>query len=187
MSSGMASPPGWLTLANALTATRLLAAPVLFVAILEGRSQLAMLVFWLAVATDFADGWAARRRDAATPLGGLMDHGVDALFVVLGTTALACTGALPGLLPPLIAVAFIQYTLDSRFLRAGALSPSVLGRWNGIAYYVIVGIPVVRDALGLGWPGSLLVLALGWLLIASTLLSIAARLRRLLAARHSRA
>lgn len=186
MSSGMASPPRWLTPANALTGVRLLAAPVLTLAILDGRSGLAFLVFWVAVATDFADGWVARRRDEATPLGGLMDHGVDALFVVLGTTALAYTGALPALLPPLIAFAFVQYTLDSRTFGGGALAPSVLGRWNGIAYYVIVAIPIVRDALLLGWPGATLVMALGWALVVSTLASIADRLRRLLAARQSR-
>jgi len=187
MSFGMASPPRWLNLANALTGARLLAAPVLYVAVLEGRAGLAAAVFWLAVASDFADGWVARRLGQASPLGGLMDHGVDALFVVLGTTALACTGVLPPLLPPLIALAFIQYTLDSRLLGGGALAPSALGRWNGIAYYVIVAVPVVRDAHGLGWPPAGLVSGLGWALVASTLLSMGDRLRRLRAARHPRA
>ena len=48
---------------------------------------------------------------------------------------------------------------------------------NGISYYVLVGIPVVRDALGLGWPPPGLVQGLGVLLILSTLLSIADRAR----------
>ena len=47
---------------------------------------------------------------------------------------------------------------------------------NGIAYYVIIAIPILRDALSLGWPGPMVVLALGWLLVASTLISIASRL-----------
>jgi phosphatidylglycerophosphate synthase len=175
----------WRTRANALTAVRLAAAPLLYAAILHGRVGLACLAFWLAVATDFADGWVARRYEQATPLGGLMDHGVDALFVVLGTTALAWVGALPAVLPPLIAVAFVQYTLDSRYFGGGRLAPSVLGRWNGIAYYVIVAVPIMRDALGLGWPGAGLVALLGWALVTSTVLSIADRLRRLLAARRS--
>jgi hypothetical protein len=51
---------------------------------------------------------------------------------------------------------------------------------------VIVAIPVVRDALGLGWPSPGLVMALGWLLIASTLVSIADRLRRAAASRRAR-
>jgi len=39
-----------------------------------------------------------------------------------------------------------------------------------------VAVPIVRDAAGLGWPGPALVAALGWLLVASTLVSMADRL-----------
>jgi len=87
-------------------------------------------------------------------------------------------------LPWLIAAAFVQYALDSRALSASGLFPSRLGRWNGIAYYVIAAIPIVRDALALDWPGAALVSALAWLLIASTIASMVDRLR-LLAARRS--
>jgi hypothetical protein len=84
---------------------------------------------------------------------------------------------LPVALAPLIALAFAQYALDSKLMRSRGLRGSALGRWNGIAYYVIVAVPVVRDALGLGWPGAGLVRALGWALVVSTLLSITDRLR----------
>ena len=86
---------------------------------------------------------------------------------------------LPVLLPWLIAAAFTQYALDSRVLSASGLVASRLGRWNGIAYYVIVAIPIVRDALALGWPGRALVSALGWVPVASTLVSMLDRLRLL--------
>ncbi len=167
----------WLTRANALTLLRMMAAPALCVAIVQGAELPAVVLFALAVATDFADGPVARRYGEASHLGGRLDHAVDASFVTAGTAALAWTGALPAWLPLLIAVAFLHYALDPLRDEAGALRPSRLGRWNGIAYYVIVGIPVLRDALGLSWPGAGLVLALGWLLVASTLLSIADRLR----------
>ncbi len=170
----------WLTRANALTLLRLACAPLLAAAVLHERPLVAALLFGTAVATDFADGWVARRFDEATPFGGLVDHAVDAAFVTLGTAALARVGALPGLLPLLIALAFLQYALDSRVLAARGLHPSPLGRANGIAYYVIVAVPIVRDALGLGWPGHGLVLALGWLLVASSLLSMLDRGRLLL-------
>ena len=116
--------------------------------------------------------------------GGFADHAADATFVVIATAALARTGVLPAVLPWLIAAAFVQYALDSRALSASGLFPSRLGRWNGIAYYVIAAIPIVRDALALDWPGAALVSALAWLLIASTIASMVDRLR-LLAARSS--
>ena len=42
---------------------------------------------------------------------------------------------------------------------------------------MIVAVPIMRDTLGLGWPGPGLLLALGWLLAASTLLSMLDRFR----------
>ena len=171
--------PRWTTRANALTLLRLLLAPALAAALLHGAAGLALSLFLLAVATDFADGWVARRYRETTPFGAFADHAVDATFVTAGTAALAHGGALPALLPALIALAFAQYALDSRATAASSLVGSRLGRWNGIAYYVIVAVPVVRDALALAWPGRALVMALGWALVASTLVSMVDRLRKL--------
>jgi phosphatidylglycerophosphate synthase len=176
----MTARSAWITRANGLTLLRLLCAPPLAFAIAAGAPLAATCIFFLAVATDFADGWVARRFGEESPFGGLVDHAVDAAFVTVGTVALAAQAALPMLLPPLIAVAFLQYALDSRVLAERGLHGSALGRWNGIAYYVIVAVPIVRDAFGWSWPGAGLVLALGWALALSTLLSIGDRLRLLL-------
>ncbi len=165
----------WTTRANGLTLLRLLAVPAFVYAVLEGSATLAAALFALAIATDLADGWVARRFGEATPLGGLADHAADALFVTAGTAAFAWRGELPVWLPLAIAVAFTHYALDSR--PGPRLRGSVLGRWNGIAYFVALGIPTVRDALGLGWPTTAWVRGVGWLLCGSTLLSIADRLR----------
>ena len=181
----MAAPGRWSTLANALTGLRLALTPALVGAILAGSPSLAALVFALAVATDVADGRVARARAEASPLGGTLDHAVDAAFVTAGSAALASQGALPLLLPVCIAAAFVQYAIDSR-TAAGGLWGSRLGRWNGIAYYVAVAVPVVRDAAGLDWPAAARVRALGWLLVATTLASMASRLRRVLRSRRAR-
>lgn len=171
----MPGPRTWSTRANAITLLRLCAAPALVLAIASRATWDAALVFALAVATDFADGWVARRYREASPLGGLIDHGADALFVTVGCAALSFRGELPFLLPVAIAFAFSQYVLDSR--PGPRLRGSSLGRWNGIAYFVAVGVPVVRDALGLGFPPPSWVRGFGWLLVASTLLSILDRFR----------
>jgi phosphatidylglycerophosphate synthase len=165
----------WSTRANGLTLLRLLAAPALVAAIYLERPWLAAALFALAIVTDLADGWVARRYREASPLGALIDHGADALFVTSGSAALSLHGELPVWLPVAIAFAFTQYVLDSR--PGPRLRGSWLGRWNGIAYFVAVGIPTVRDALGLGWPPAVLVHAIGWLLVASTGVSIADRIR----------
>ena len=168
----------WLTWANGLTASRLVAAPLLALAILREAHGVALLIFVAAVLTDLLDGRVARHFGEASSLGGVLDHATDAAFVTVGTGALGCAGEVPQILPWLIAAAFLlQYVVDSRVAAGRSLRASALGRWNGVAYFVVLGIPVVRDGLGLAWPGALLVNAIGWLLVVSTLLSMAQRLR----------
>jgi phosphatidylglycerophosphate synthase len=172
----VAQPSAWRTRASALSLLRLATAPLLAVAILNGRAEIGALLLALAIATDFADGAVARRFGEVTPLGGLIDHGVDAALCVIGLGALAALGVVPGLLPALVAIAFAQYAVDSRTLAGRPLRASRLGRWNGIAYYVLLTTPVVRDALGLAWPGAGLVRAMAWALVVSTGISMADRL-----------
>ena len=172
------------TRANALTALRIVCGPLLVLALLERSAWPAFALFWLAVATDLLDGRVARRFGESSALGGFLDHLTDAAFVSLGLAALVLRGEAPALLPALVALAFLQYALDSRVVQGGALIASALGRWNGIAYFVPIGTVVVRDALGLAWPGTALVLGLGWLLVASTLLSMADRARALMRSRR---
>jgi phosphatidylglycerophosphate synthase len=165
----------WGTRANALTALRFAAVAPLVVAIVSGSALAACALFVLAVATDLLDGRVARRFGEATPLGGLLDHCADASFVAAGLGALAYLGAVPGLLPVLVAAAFLQYVLDSRALAGRRLRASGLGRANGIAYFALLGVPLVRDALGLAFPGTGIVRGLGWALVATTLASMAER------------
>lgn len=172
----MPAVSSWQTRANALTAIRLFAAPALALAICEGEARIAAALLGLAIATDFVDGWVARRYDEASPLGGLIDHAVDAVFVATGCAALASLGVLPALLPLLIAVAFLQYAVDSGASASRPLRASWLGRWNGILYYAAVGVPVVRDALGLAWPTPFAVRVFAWGLVVSTLVSMTDRL-----------
>jgi cardiolipin synthase len=165
-----------LTRANVLTGIRLAAVPALVAAIHADAAWAATAVFALAVTSDVADGIVARRFDEESGFGRLFDHAADAIFVTAGTATLAHAHVLPALLPTLIAASFLQYALDTKIAKDSGPRPSALGRWNGIAYYVIVAIPIVRDALGIGWPGPALVAGLGWLLIGSTLVSMGERL-----------
>lgn len=165
----------WRTRANALSLLRLVVAPALGAAILAGRAELATALFALAVATDFADGAVARRYGESSPLGGLLDHAIDATFCVLGLAAHAAAGVVPWSLPFLVAAAFAQYVVDSKSLAGRPLRTSRLGRWNGIAYYVAVAVPIVRDTLGWSWPGAALVWWLAAALVATTLTSMADR------------
>ena len=165
----------WMTWANALTASRLgLIAPCAW-ATVNANWLLAAGLFTLAVVTDFFDGPLARRYNHASPAGGLFDHGTDALFVSVNLAALAWVGILNPWLSLLVAMAFIQYMFDSHALAGAALRTSMIGRNNGIAYFVMVGIPVIRNALGWSWPPDGWIVLLAWLLVATTLISMTDR------------
>ena len=130
------------------------------------------MVFYVAVATDVMDGRIARRRGQAGALGALLDHGSDAVFVTVQLGTLAWLGMVPVLLPGLVSVAFSQYMLDSRALAGRMLRASWLGRRNGVLYFVLAGTAMTRDALQLSWPANVWLTAFGWLLVATTLLSM---------------
>lgn len=173
--NAMQARDSWRTRANALTGIRLAAVPALVVAIHADAAWAATAVFALAVASDVADGIVARRFNEQSGLGRLIDHTADAIFVTAGAAMLAHAHVLPPLLPTLIAASFLQYALDAKVANGSGPRPSALGRLNGIAYYAIVAIPIVRDALGIGWPKPALVMALGWMLVGSTLVSMGER------------
>ena len=166
-----------MTWANALTTLRLLTIVPLTGALLAGNWPGAALLFTLAALTDYFDGPLARRLGQTSVLGGFIDHASDALFVTGACTALACAGYINTVLPLLIPVAFLQYTLDSQVLRGRALRPNPLGRWNGIAYYVLPGIVIGAHLLAVETLLQPVTVALAWLLVASTLLSMGMRAR----------
>jgi CDP-diacylglycerol---glycerol-3-phosphate 3-phosphatidyltransferase len=80
-----------LNLPNALTLLRILAVPVVVVALLgetPNGDALAAAVFALAAATDGLDGYFARSRGAVTTFGKLMDPLADKLLVTAALISL---------------------------------------------------------------------------------------------------
>lgn len=164
-----------MTWANLLTIARLLAIFPCAWAIHTGRWSLAAVLFVAAVITDFLDGPIARRYHHASALGGLLDHATDALFVGSCLAVLSTSAIVNPWLPGLVLAAFCQYMFDSKALSGQTLRTNWLGRNNGIAYYVLVGVPVIRNALELTWPNDTLIKAFGWLLLVTTAVSMIER------------
>jgi CDP-diacylglycerol--glycerol-3-phosphate 3-phosphatidyltransferase len=80
-----------LNLPNVLTMIRILAVPVVVVALLgetPNGDTLAAGVFALAAATDGLDGYFARSRDAVTTFGKLMDPIADKLLIAAALVSL---------------------------------------------------------------------------------------------------
>ena len=181
--------------ANVLTAIRFLLIPFLVWNIIGAQWLMAATTIALAIVTDVYDGKLARHYNSASPLGGFFDHGTDALLVSSSAWALAQTGLIHPWLWPFIGLAFAQYAWDSKILLGRNLRTSQIGKYNGIGYYVLACTAIGSQALavlfltpfqhrpllehGLHWLDRGVALA-AWLLLASTILSMAERLIHLL-------
>ena len=177
--------PRWLTIANVISLARLAATPFSLSAVLDGQWRLAGLIFAGAVASDFIDGMVARWRGTVSNLGGVLDHTADAVFVAVTLWGIAYleveagVDVIPGILPWFIALAFLQYLVDSRALAGQALRTSRLGRANGIAYYVVAGTVIGKNALNLQWLPDEAIYWAALAILVSTLVSMFDRLRAL--------
>jgi len=163
-----------ITWANLITAARLLATVPCAYAIDRQLWLLAAVIFLLAVASDFADGFVARTRNETSVIGGTFDHLTDALFVSATLATLAGLGLTPLPLAPLVLIAFLQYFIDSKADEGKPLRGSRLGRWNGIAYFVIAGFAMLGGWTALA-PLREAVWWLGWALVLTTILSMVER------------
>ena len=145
----------------------------------------AVTVLWIAILTDLADGFFARKLELTSPLGGLLDHGSDAIFVTFALAALTSHGWIPPVLVILVPAAFLQYMLDSKALSGQPLRASQLGKYNGICYFVLAGFPIMQITLGITLIPFHLFIWIGWGLVLTTVISMTDRLVTLIQLRRN--
>ncbi|MCA9528289.1 MAG: CDP-diacylglycerol--glycerol-3-phosphate 3-phosphatidyltransferase [Myxococcales bacterium] len=88
-----------LNLPNMLTMARVAAIPVVMLLIWNGDPENCIYASWLyalATATDFLDGWLARRRGLVTVLGKFLDPLADKLLVMAMLVILVALHRVPG-------------------------------------------------------------------------------------------
>src|SRR6478735_1974931 len=127
-----------LTLANLLTLMRILAVPVVVVALLgetPNGDELAAAVFALAALTDGLDGYFARSRDAVTTFGKLMDPLADKLLI---------TAALVSLVSLTRLQAWVAMVIIAREIAVIAANPAPT--WVNVLVYVAVAATVISGA-----------------------------------------
>jgi CDP-diacylglycerol--glycerol-3-phosphate 3-phosphatidyltransferase len=110
---------------NLLTVVRILLVPVLVVALLASAHEgdvFAAIVFAVASATDFVDGYLARSRNSVTTFGKLMDPLADKLLIVAALISLVSLDRLQAW----VAMVIIARELAVTVLRLGATQAGVI-------------------------------------------------------------
>jgi len=159
-----------LNLANTLTLLRILAVPVVVVALLgetPNGDALAAAVFALAAATDGLDGYFARSRDAITTFGKLMDPLADKLLITAALVSLVSLDRLQAW----VAMVIIAREIAVTGLRAIAAERGVViaASWMGKVKTVLQIAAVI--ALIAVDPAPVWVDVLVYLAVAATVIS----------------
>lgn len=92
---GSAASTRVFSIPNLLSFLRLATVPVFVWLFIVGEPNAAVALYAAGAWTDFFDGYLARRLDAVTELGKLLDPLADRVFIIALTIALVVTDALP--------------------------------------------------------------------------------------------
>lgn len=157
-----------LTVPNVLSLARLAALPVIYLDLVGGRETRALILLAIFAATDWLDGYLARRLDQLSRLGALLDPISDrALFIVVGI-AFVVSGLVPlwAVVVLLLRDGLVSIVGGVLLLR-GARTPEVtrIGKASTFGLmFALVGFllaAVVGDGVGAPQPA---ILAVTWAL-----------------------
>lgn len=153
------------TIPNILTVLRLLAAPGVAVMFLyfhrPWADWFALVLFMAAAATDFFDGWLARKWKQETKIGAMLDPIADKAMVVIALLVITgFSGMNPWILLPATLIMFREVFVTGlrEFLgdTAGTLKVTRLAKWKTTAQMVAIAVLFLGTGLDMverGGPG----------------------------------
>lgn len=156
------------TLPNALTISRLVAAPAVGYLILHNQTTAALGVFTYCCATDFLDGWIARKWNQKSVVGSIIDPAADKLLMVTLASCMVAAGQIPWWCGSIILGRDFYLGLSAFYLRYISLPPpktftrywdmsipsvqvypSQLSKWNTLFQMVYLGLAVAAPVFTL--------------------------------------
>ena len=140
-----------ITIPNLLTALRILSIPFFAALVTAGNLHAALILFTAAAATDFFDGYLARRFSWQSPLGQSLDPLADKLLMSSAFIVLAYAGFVPVWLAAIVLLRDLSMLLGIIILnRSGSgvnIEPTVAGKATTFLQTIAVasvlfGLPV---------------------------------------------
>jgi len=161
---------------NTLTSLRIVLAVFIFLEILIKNYDSALLLFLLALATDYLDGAIARKYNAVTKLGGdILETVADAAVVIFALGGLLIVEQIPNIYFWIVGIGMLGYLLFIRTIKntrtkkiLAALEPTLDGVSVGV-----ISIWLTYHVGGMWW-----FLTIGFLLVS--IITKRQRLRELL-------
>ena len=123
-----------------ISVQRLLVLPFLILSLHNGFVFVADSLFLFVIATDFADGYIARKLGVSSKLGARFDAAIDFFFIFCVFLYFVAQGFYSVWLLFLIAVAFVQFLLSNLFSR---LVYDPVGKYYGSLLYGAVGLTLL--------------------------------------------
>ena len=143
-----------MNLPNSLTALRIFLVPWLVVLLLTRTERgwtLGLVVFTIAVITDYLDGWLARRRNEQTKLGAMLDPLADKLLISAAFISLIELEKAPAwIVVVIIGREFAVTWLRSEALGRGiVMSASGAGKAKTVAQIVAIYVMLLAMRVGI--------------------------------------
>ena len=136
---------------NLLTLARLLLAPFIFLAIVNGRHSSALVLFACAAFTDGIDGMLARRSGQITPVGAYLDPIADKVLLSGVYVSLAIVASVPWWLVGVIfgrdVFLLVSSGIALLFTEVRQFQPSVWGKASTFVQVVCAITWMTQDAV----------------------------------------
>jgi len=122
----------------------------------SGEATLADFLFLVAIASDLADGYLARKLSVSSRFGASLDVGIDFLFVAGVFLYFTIRGIYPALVLVVIVAVFVQFLVTSK-LTGVVFDP--VGKYYGSLLYGAIGLTmlfpgkIARDMITVAFVG----------------------------------
>ena len=160
-------------LPNAISIMRIaLVAPILWL-IVQGRFDLALILFFIAGLSDGLDGFLAKQFNWHTRIGALLDPIADKLLIAGSFITLAYTGHAPVWLAAVVVLRDIVIiggaTVYNFLIRPVEGEPTLISKLNTVFEMFFVLFVLSRN--GYGWPDQVTITVLGAAILVTVVIS----------------
>jgi cardiolipin synthase len=141
--------------------------------IVTGRYELALVLFFVAGVTDGVDGFLAKRFSWQSRLGGILDPAADKLLLATAFVTLWLAGYVPSWLLLAVVTRDIVISAGAGLYRwligPFTAEPTAISKLNSLLQLTYVILILAKLVFGVPTPG--VIAALGWVVLATTVVS----------------